>query len=125
MGSNFDKNWSYSVNYETNSGGNSLLAIVIAIVGLCLIRIQFRKFSMAINQLEKQLDCFRVWLGHVLRMPDHHLMRRVMLNRVKRTLETLFAGFPNLIVDYSIRMSMDRKIWRSSRPSLRYQPFLG
>ncbi len=30
-----------------------------------------------------------------------------------------------IIVDCAIRMSEDRKLWRSSRPSLRCQPLLG
>ncbi len=31
------------------------------------------------------------WLGHALRMPEHRLGRRVLLNSVKPTNETLFA----------------------------------
>ncbi len=56
------------------------------------------------------------WLGNVLRMPEHRLVRRVLLNCVKPTHETLFADIPNLNFDYAIRIPEDRKLWRSSRP---------
>ncbi len=38
------------------------------------------------------------WLGHVLRMPEHRLLPKVLLNCVKPTHETLFAYVPNLNV---------------------------
>ncbi len=72
-----------------------------------------------------QFDRRLSWLGHVLRMPEHRLVRRVLPNYVKPTHETLFADVPYLNVDYAIRMSEDRKLWRSDRPSLRCQPLLG
>ncbi len=34
------------------------------------------------------------WLGHVLRMPEHRLVRQVLLNCGKHTHETLFADVP-------------------------------
>ncbi len=36
------------------------------------------------------------WLGHVLRMAEHRLVRQVLLNCVRPTQETLFADVPNL-----------------------------
>ncbi len=67
----------------------------------------------------------RSWLGHVLRMPEHRLVRRDLQNCIKPTHETLFAEVPSLNFDYAFRMSEDRKLWRTSRSSLRCQPLLG
>ncbi len=39
------------------------------------------------------------WLGHVLRMPEHRLVRQVLLNCVRPTHETLFADVPNLSIE--------------------------
>ncbi len=65
------------------------------------------------------------WLRHVLRMPEHRLVREVLLNCVKPTHETLFADVPNLSIENATEMSKDRKLWSSNRPSLRCQPLLG
>ncbi len=59
---------------------------------------------------------------HFLRMPEHHLVRRVLLNCIKSTKETLLADVPNVNIAYAMKMSEDRELWRSSRPSLRRQP---
>ncbi len=77
-----------------------------------------------INVVLKARDRRRSWLGHILRMPEHRLVRRVLLKCVKPTHETLFPYVPNLNVDHAIRMSEDMKLW-SSRPSLRVQPLQG
>ncbi len=45
--------------------------------------------------------------------------------RVKPTKETLFADAPNLNIDYSIKMSENRELWRSRRPSVPCQPVIG
>ncbi len=37
--------------------------------------------------------------GHVLRMPEHRLVRQVLLNCVKPSHETLFADVPNLSIE--------------------------
>ncbi len=46
-------------------------------------------------------------------MPEQRLVRRVLLNCVKPTHETLFADVPNLLglvnADYAIRMSEDKE----------------
>ncbi len=55
-----------------------------------------------------------------LRQPEQVSLARVLIHN-----ETLFADIPNLNVECAIRMSEDRKLWRSSRPSLRCQPLLG
>ncbi len=39
------------------------------------------------------------WLGHVLRMPEHRLVRQVLLNCVRPTHETIFADVPNLSIE--------------------------
>ncbi len=65
------------------------------------------------------------WLGHVLRMPEHRLVRQVLLNCVKPTHEMLFADVPNRSIENATKMSKDRKLWNSNRPSLRCQPLSG
>ncbi len=42
-------------------------------------------------------------------MPEHRLVRRVVLNCVKHARETLFADDPNPNVDYAVGMSENRK----------------
>ncbi len=56
------------------------------------------------------------WLGHILRMLEHRLTRKVLLNCVKPTHETLFADVPNLCIENGTNMSKDRKLWSSNRP---------
>ncbi len=65
-----------------------------------------------INVLVKVGDRRWSWQGHVLRMPEHRLVRRVLLNCAKPAPETLFADSRKLNVDYAIRMSEDIKLWR-------------
>ncbi len=38
------------------------------------------------------------------------------------THKTLFADVPNLSIENATKMSKDRKLWSSNRPSLRCQP---
>ncbi len=49
-------------------------------------------------------------MGHVLRAPEH----RLLLHCVKPILETLCADVPNLYIDCAIRVSEDRKLWRTT-----------
>ncbi len=56
------------------------------------------------------------WLGHVLPMPEHLLVRQVLLKCVKPTHETLFADVPNLSIENATKMSKDRKLWSSNKP---------
>ncbi len=49
----------------------------------------------------------------------------VLLNCVKPTHETLFADVPNLSIENATKMSKDRKLWSSNRPSLRCQTLSG
>ncbi len=65
------------------------------------------------------------WLGHVLRMPEHRLVRQVLINSVKPTHGTLFADVPNRSIENATKMSKDRKLCSSNRPSLRCQPLSG
>ncbi len=53
----------------------------------------------SISVASKARDRRWSWLGHVLRTPEHCLMRRVLLKCAKPTHETLFAEVPNLNVD--------------------------
>ncbi len=78
------------------------------------------------NPTEKRIDEARdrrwSWLGHFFRMLEHRLVRQVLLNCVRPTHETRFADEPNLSIENATKMSKDRKLWSSNRPSLRYQP---
>ncbi len=53
------------------------------------------------------------WLGHVLSMPEHRLLRKVLLNCVKPTHETIFADVPSLSIENTTEMSKDRKLCSS------------
>ncbi len=84
--------------------------------------IQEEARNPTINLVMKARDRRWSWLGHVLRMPKHRLVRQVLLNRVKHTHETLFVDVQNLGIENATKMSKDRKLWSSIRPSLRCQP---
>ncbi len=80
--------------------------------------IQEEARNPTINEVMKARD--RRWsrLGHVLRMPEHRLVHQVLFNCVKPTHETLFADVTNLSIEKSTKMSKDRKLWSSTRPSI-------
>ncbi len=84
--------------------------------------IQEEARNRTINVAMKARDRRWSWLGHVLRMPEHRLVRQVLLNCVRPTHETLFADVPNLSIENATKMSKDRELWSSNRPSLRCQP---
>ncbi len=59
---------------------------------------------------------------HVLvEYSDEEPNERLML----QTHETLFADVPNLSIENATKMSKDRKLWSSNKPSLRCQPLSG
>ncbi len=58
-------------------------------------------------------------------MPEHLLVRQVLLNCVKPTRHTLFADVLNLSIENATKMSKDWKLLSSNRPSLRCQPLSG
>ncbi len=58
-------------------------------------------------------------------MPEHGLVRQVLLNCARPTHETLVAGVPNLSIENATKLSKDRKLWSKNRPSLRCQPLSG
>ncbi len=78
--------------------------------------------NRTIDVVMKERDRRWSWLGHVLRMPEHRLVRQFLFNCVRPTHETLFADVPNLSIDNATKLSKDRKLWSSNRPSLRCQP---
>ncbi len=84
--------------------------------------IQEEARNPTISVVMKARDRRRSWLGHVLRMPEHRLVRQVLLNCVEPTQETLFADVPNLSIENATKMSKDRKLWSSNRPSLLCKP---
>ncbi len=52
---------------------------------------------------------------------DEEPNERLML----KTHETLFADVQNLSIENATKMSKDRKLWSSNKPSLRCQPLSG
>ncbi len=60
-----------------------------------------------INVMMKARDRRWSWLGHVLRVPEHRLVRQVLLNCVRPTHETRFADVPNISIENSTKMSKD------------------
>ncbi len=67
--------------------------------------IQEEARNPTINVVIKARDRRWSWLGHVLRMPEHRLVRQVLLNCVKPSHETLFADVPNLSIENATKMS--------------------
>ncbi len=72
--------------------------------------IQKEARNPTINVVMKARNRRWSWLGHVLRMPEHRLVRQVLLNCVKPTHETLFADVLNLSIENSTKMSKDWKL---------------
>ncbi len=60
-----------------------------------------------INVVMKARDRRWNWRGHVLRMPEHRLVREVLLNCVRPTHETHFADVPNLSIENATNMSKE------------------
>ncbi len=89
--------------------------------------IQEEARNPTINVVMKAWDRRWSWLGHVLRkrMPENGLVRQVLSNCVKPTHETLFADVPILSIENATKMSKDRKLRSSNRPSLRCQRLSG
>ncbi len=59
------------------------------------------------------------WLGHVLRMDEDRLVRKVLLNCFQPTKESLYGGIPDLDVERAIEIAQDREKWKKIRPSQR------
>ncbi len=78
--------------------------------------IQEEARNPTVNVVMKAHDRRWSWLGHVLRMPEHRLVRQVLLHCVRPTHETLFADVPNLSIENATNMSKDRKLWSSNQP---------
>ncbi len=79
-----------------------------------------------INVVMKAQDRRWSWLGHVLRMPEHRLERKVLLKLCQTYSRDAFLGRTKPKVSKTLlKMSKDRKLWSSNRPSLRCQPLSG
>ncbi len=59
------------------------------------------------------------WLGHVLRMEEHRLVRQVLLTCVKHTSVSILADIPSRDIRAAIRIAADRVEWKRLRPSRR------
>ncbi len=107
------------VKHKLNGAASKMLATITGRT------IQEEARNPTINVVMKAQDRTRSLLGRVLLMPEHRLVRKVLLNYVKPTHETLFADIPNLSIENATKMSKDRKLWSSNRPSLGCQPLSG
>ncbi len=57
------------------------------------------------------------WNGHILRMDDDRLVRKVLLNCVKPEKESLYGEIPSRSVEKAIETVRDRENWKKLRPS--------
>ncbi len=57
------------------------------------------------------------WLGHILRLEEHRVIRRVLMNCVKPTTDSLFGDVPDLDSGKAAEIAKDREEWKSLRPS--------
>ncbi len=58
------------------------------------------------------------WLGHILRLEDR-VIRRVLMNSVRPTPNSLFGDFPDLDSRKAAEIAKDREKWKILRPSKR------
>ncbi len=80
------------VKLKLNGAGSKLLARITGRI------IAQEARNPTTNVALKARDRRWSWLGHGLRLPEHLLVRRALLNCVKPNYETLFADVPNLNV---------------------------
>ncbi len=56
------------------------------------------------------------WLGHILRMERDRLVRKVQMDCLQRTKESLYGDIPDLDVEKAIETARDREKWKKIRP---------
>ncbi len=71
------------------------------------------------NILMRARDLMLNWLGHVLLMEEHRLLRQVLLTCVKPTSVSILADIPSLDIRAAIRIAADRVEWKRLGPSRR------
>ncbi len=59
------------------------------------------------------------WRGHILRVEEHRVIRRVLMNCVRPSPDSLFGDAPELDSRKEAEISKDRENWKSLRPSKR------
>ncbi len=59
------------------------------------------------------------WLGHMLNMKQHRVIRRVLMNCVRPTTDSIFGDVPDLDSRTEAEIAKDREILKSLRPSKR------
>ncbi len=59
------------------------------------------------------------YLGHILRMEEHRVTRKVLLQCVKPIPESLFGDVPDLDIYTAINLAINRVEWKESRQSRR------
>ncbi len=59
------------------------------------------------------------WLGHILRMDESRLVRKVLLQCFRPTPESIFGDVLDLDVLAAIHLANDRIEWEKNRPSKR------
>ncbi len=57
------------------------------------------------------------WLGHILRLEEHRVMRQVHMKWVRPTPDSLFDGALDVDVRKASEIATDREKWKSLRPS--------
>ncbi len=65
------------------------------------------------------------WLGHILRLEEHRVIRRVLMNCVRTTPDSLFGDVPDLDSRKAAEIAKDIGKSKSLRPSKRCQPLHG
>ncbi len=56
------------------------------------------------------------WLGHILHLEEHRVIRRVLMNCVRPTPDSLFDDVPDLDSRKTGEIAKDMEKWKSLRP---------
>ncbi len=54
------------------------------------------------------------WVGLILRMDEDRLVRKVLLDRVQPTKDSLYGDIPDLDVEKAIEIARDREKWKKN-----------
>ncbi len=73
-----------------------------------------------LNVLMRARDQRWNWLGHILPMDEDCPTRRVLLECVPPTPESLYGDVPKLDIAAATKIAKDRIGWKKLRPSKRY-----
>ncbi len=108
--------WQYGLQYKYILQYVLQSGLFIAISN-CDCGLQYILIAFDCGPALTMKDRRRTWLGHVLRMDEDRLVRKVLLNCV--TKESLYGDIPDLDVERAIEIAQDREKWEKIRPSQR------